>query len=109
MAGEGAALVRPRTTGELLDDAWRLYFADAPMLLLLSGVFLAPAFGALLLLAGLPAPSNVVLRLLPPLLPLPLLVLTGLGSGACQEWLRARADGRPPSFVECLTAAFRRG
>ena len=42
---EDAALVRPRTTGELLDDAWRLYFADAPILLLFSGVFLAPAFG----------------------------------------------------------------
>ena len=109
MSSEGAAVVRPRTTGELLDDAWRLYFADAPWLLLLSGVFLAPAFGALVLLAGLPAPTNPFLRLLPPLLPLPLLVLTGLGSGACQEWFRARAEGRKPSFTGCLTAAFRRG
>jgi hypothetical protein len=109
MAAEGAAVVRPRTTGELLDDAWRLYFADAPWLLLLSSLFLAPAFGALLLLAGLPAPTSLLLRFLPPLLPLPLLVLTGVGSGACQEWLRARAEGRAPSFAGSLTAAFRRG
>src|SRR2546426_493590 len=31
--------VRPRTTGEIMDDAWRLYFADIPALLLLSGIF----------------------------------------------------------------------
>jgi hypothetical protein len=109
MAAEGAALVRPRTTGELLDDAWRLYFADAPVLLLFSGVFLAPAFAALLLLAALPAPAHPVLRLLAPLLPLTLLVLTGLGSGACQEWFRARAEGKSASFTNCLNAAGRRG
>ena len=109
MSSEGAAVVRPRTTGELLDDAWRLYFADAPVLLLLNGVFLAPAFGALLLLAALPAPANPALRLAAPLLPLPLLLLTGLGSGACQEWLRARAESKRPSFVGALTAAARRG
>jgi hypothetical protein len=109
MAAQGAALVRPRTTGELLDDAWRLYFADAPVLLLFSGVFLAPAFGALLLLVALPAPAHPVLRLLAPLLPLTLLVLTGLGSGACQEWFRARAEGKSASFTSCLNAAGRRG
>ncbi len=109
MAAEGAALVRPRTTGELLDDAWRLYFADAPVLLLFSGVFLAPAFGALLLLVALPAAANPALRLLAPLPPLILLVLTGLGSGACQEWFRARAERKPASFTNCLNAAGRRG
>ncbi len=109
MSAEGAAVIRPRTTGELLDDAWRLYFADAPVLLLLTGIFLAPAFGALLLLAALPSPSDPALRLLPPLLPLPLLVLTGLGSGACQEWLRSRAEAKEPSFTGCLTASSRRG
>ena len=109
MSEEGAAVIRPRTTGELLDDAWRLYFADAPVLLLLTGAFLAPAFGALLLLAALPSPSDSALRLLPPLLPLPLLVLTGLGSAACQEWLRGRAESKRPSFTGCLTAAARRG
>ncbi len=109
MSAEGAAVVGPRTTGELLDDAWRLYIADAPALLLLSGAFLAPAFGALVLLAGLPAPANPALRLLPPLLPLALLVLTGIGSGACQEWLRARAERRKPTPAGCLAAAFRRG
>ena len=109
MSAEGAAAIRPRTTGELLDDAWRFYFADAPALLLLSAVFLAPAFAAVVVLTGLPAPANPVLWLLAPLLPLALLVPTGLGSGACQEWLRARAEGRPPSFFACLAAAFRRG
>jgi Domain of unknown function (DUF4129) len=109
MAAEGPAIVRPRTTGELLDDAWRLYFADAPLLQLLSGLFLAPAFGALLLLAGLPAPTHPALRLLPPLLPLTLLVLTGLGAGACQEWFRARTEAKLPSLSGCLTSAFRRG
>jgi hypothetical protein len=109
MAAQGAALVRPRTTGELLDDAWRLYFADAPVLLLFSGVFLAPAFGALLLLVALPAPAHPALRLLAPLLPLTLLVLTGLGSGACQEWFRARAEGKSASFPSCLNSAGRRG
>ena len=109
MPAEGAAIIRPRTTGELLDDAWRLTFADAPVLLLLTGVFLAPAFGALLLLTGMPAPTNAALRVLPPLLPLPLLVLTGLGSGTCQEWLRTRAEGKAPSFTGSITAAARRG
>jgi Domain of unknown function (DUF4129) len=109
MAVEGAAQVRPRTTGELLDHAWRLYFADAPVLLLFTGVFLAPAFGALLLLTALPSPANPLLRLLAPLLPLTLLVLTGLGSGACQEWFRTRAERKTPSFTSCLNAAGRRG
>ena len=102
------AVVRPRTTGELVDDAWRLYFADAPALLLLSGLFLAPAFAALLFLTALPAPTIPGLSLLAPLLTLALLVLTGVGSGACQEWLRARAEGRTPTPAGCLAAAFRR-
>ncbi len=106
---KGAAVIRPRTTGELLDDAWRLVIADAPALLLLSGAFLAPAFAAFVLLAGLPAPANPALRLLPPLVPLILFVLTGVGSGACQEWLRARAETRKPSLAGCLVAAFRLG
>ena len=49
------------------------------------------------------------MRLLTPLLPLTLLVFTGLGSGACQEWFRARAEGKTPSFSSCLNAAGRRG
>jgi hypothetical protein len=49
------------------------------------------------------------LRLLAPLLPLTLLVLTGLGSGACQEWFRARAEAKSASFTSCLNAAGRRG
>ena len=116
MSAEGAAIVQPRTTGELLDDAWRLYLADAPALLLLSGLFLAPAFAALLLLtdmpkaanSGLPGQAYTALWLLAPLPLLVLLVLTGVGSGACQEWFRALAEGRKPTAGACLAAAFRR-
>ncbi|HVS38159.1 MAG TPA: DUF4129 domain-containing protein, partial [Gemmataceae bacterium] len=115
MAAEDAAVVRPRTTGELLDDAWRLYLADAPILLLLSSLFLAPAFAALLLLtdlpaaadSGLPGPAYAALWLLAPLPALLLLVLSGVGSGACQEWFRARAEGRKTTASACLAAAFR--
>jgi hypothetical protein len=108
MSAEAAAAIRPRTTGEILDDAWRLTIADAPFLLLLNGLFLVPACTVLLLLLGLPAPKTLALQFILPAAAVVLLPLTGLGSGACQEWFRVRADGKAPRLLACLTAAFRR-
>src|SRR5262249_11173447 len=81
---------RPRPAGEVLDDAWRLALADAPPLLALSGLFAVPAAAVLLILLTRPAPESLVGRCLLPALAALLLPLTGLGSGACQEWLRRR-------------------
>jgi len=102
MAAEGAALVGRGPRANCSTDAWRLYFADAPVLLLFSGVFLAPAFGALLLLAALPAPAHPVLRLLAPLLPLTLLVLNRPRFGGVSGMFRARAESKSASFLGCL-------
>src|SRR5262249_31453277 len=70
-------------------------------------VFTAPAMIALLLLltqtAG-DAPGSALL--LPGLLAL-LIPLTGLGSGACQEAFRQRAEGQTPTVGSCLMAALR--
>ncbi len=98
--------IRPRTAGEILDDAWGLVFADAPALLALSGLFTVPAAAVLLLLLTLPTelPPFVL-----PLLAALLLPLTGLGSGACQALFRARAEGRAASTAGCLGEALRRG
>jgi hypothetical protein len=101
--------VRPRSTGEILDDAWRLYLAHAPQLLALSGLFLTPAAVALLLLLALPAPPAFPTNLLLPAVTAALLPLTGLGSGACQEAFRRLAEGRPVELLPCLGAALRRG
>jgi len=103
-----AQWVRPRNTGEILDDAWRLYQADATALLLLSSLFLVPAFAALLWLVAGPVPAGLADRLLWPLLTGTLLSLTGLGSGACQEWLRCRAEGQGARVSGCLIASLRR-
>ncbi len=100
--------VRPRSLGEILDDSWRLYQADGSALLLLSSLFLAPAFAALLWLVAGPVPVGLLGRLLWPLVTAVLLCLTGLGSGACQEWLRRRTVGETLSLSGCLAAALRR-
>jgi hypothetical protein len=101
--------IRPRTTGEVLDDAWRLALADAPLLLALSGLFAVPALAALLLLAALPAPQTWATRWALPALAALLLPLTGLGSGACQEVFRRRAEGLPVTLGGCLLASLRLG
>src|SRR5438876_5905824 len=54
MSSDVQVEIRPRTTGEVLDDAIRLSLAEAPVLLALSGLFLVPAFVAVLLLLALP-------------------------------------------------------
>jgi len=109
MPGEGRLDIRPRTTGEILDDAWRLALADAPLLLAMSALFLLPVGAILLLLLANPRPENLLARCgLPAALAL-LLPMTGLGSGACQELFRRRAEGIPVTLLGCLAAAFRRG
>jgi hypothetical protein len=100
--------IRPRTTGEILDDAWRLALADASLLLLFGALFLVPAFTVLLLLLAQPVPSGFAQCGLPALAAL-VLPLTGLASGACQELFRRRAADEPVSARDCLAAALRHG
>jgi hypothetical protein len=109
MQVNGAAEIRPRSTGEILDDAWRLYLADAPFLLVTSGLFLVPAFAVLLLLLTRPTPTPFGGRALLPVLAATTLALTGVGSGASQELFRRRAEGQRVSVSDCLGAALRRG
>jgi hypothetical protein len=106
--------VRPRTTGEILDDAWRLYAADGPQLLLLLALFHVPAFCALLLLmtyapAQPPTWTDRALQFSLAGSCACLLPFTGVGSGACQEFLRRRAENKPVGLGECLGAALWRG
>jgi Domain of unknown function (DUF4129) len=101
--------LRPRNTGEILDDAWRLFRTDGVALLLLSGLFQVPAFCALLWLLAHPLAATYSERLLLPLLTAALLALTGVGSGACQELLRRRAENQRMVLSSCLAAALRRG
>jgi hypothetical protein len=109
MTPDRPLLTRPRTAGEILDDAWRLALADFPLLFALAGLFLVPFCAALLLLLALPRPDAFSLRALCALLVVLLAALTGVGSGACQELFRRRADGAPATFGHCLMAALRRG
>lgn len=107
MAVDVSVEIRPRSTGEVLDDAWRLYLADAPLLLALDSLFLVPAAAILLLLLTQPRSSGTALLL--GAAAAVLLPLTGIGSGACQEVFRARAAGTPVSLAGCLWAALRCG
>lgn len=100
--------MRPRTLGEIVDDAWRLALADAPLLLFFNALFLVPAFIALLLLLAQPVPAGSAQYLLPGLAAV-LLPLTGLASGACQELFRQRAAAEPVAVRVCLNASLRRG
>jgi hypothetical protein len=108
MSENQAVDLRPRTAGEILDDAWRLALADAPVLLFFCGLFLVPAFAVVLLLLAWPVPAGPRQALLPSAAAL-LLALTGVGSGACQELFRRRAEDRPAPAGACLAAALRRG
>src|SRR5438128_1527837 len=101
--------LRPRTAGEILDDAWRLALTEAPLLLVLSGTFAVPFFAALLLLLTRPVPESTLGQIVLPLLVALLLPLTGLGSAACQELFRRRAAREPVTLGGCLAAALRRG
>jgi Domain of unknown function (DUF4129) len=108
MAG-GPIAFQPRNTGEILDDAWRQVRSDGVALLVLGGLFQVPAFCALLWLLAHPLPTTFPQRLLMPLATAALLALTGLGSGACQELLRRRAENQAVFLTGCLNAAWRRG
>jgi hypothetical protein len=106
--------IRPRTTGDILDDAWRLYVAHGPRLLLLLTLFQVPAFCAILLLvtytpADSPSMADHVWRLALAAACASLLPLTGIGSGACQEFLRGQAEGKPTKLRSCLRMALRNG
>jgi hypothetical protein len=108
MTENQAVDLRPRTVGEILDDAWRLTLADALVLLFYCALFLVPAFAVIVLLLAWPAPAGPRQVLLPAAAAV-LLALTGVGSGACQELFRRRAEDRPAPVLACLAAALRRG
>lgn len=99
----------PRSAAAILDDAWRLYFADLPLLLSLSALFFLPAIACLVALVGLPDDGSVWIRWTLPLLASLLLPLTGLSVGACHEVFHSWAETYPVQFGECLKAALRRG
>jgi hypothetical protein len=98
-----AANARPRETVELLDDAWRLYLADAPLLVALTFLFWLPAASCLVALIAAPGASAWLAALAAALL-----ILTGLSSGACQEAFHSWAEGYPVTLLECLQAACKR-
>lgn len=100
--------MRPRITGEILDDAWRMALADAPPILLFIALFWVPSITALLYLLSeltLPGVSSLGLAALTAAL----LSLTGLSSGACQELFRRRLANEPAAVGACLRAALRHG
>ncbi len=100
--------IRPRTLGEIVDDAWRLAFADAPLLLMFNALFLVPVFIVLLLLLAQPVSVGIAHYVLPVLAAL-VLPLMGLASGACQELCRQRIAAKRAIVRSCLTAALRLG
>ena len=109
MPPEPQLLIRPRTAGEILDDAWRLALADFPVLFVLDGLFLVPLFVVLMILIALPAAETYPARAALPILTAFLAILSGIGAGACQELLRRRVDGADATFGGALGASLRCG
>jgi hypothetical protein len=109
MAASAHQQARPRSTGEILDDAWRLYRADPALLLAASGLFLVPAFCALTVLLTHPFGGPAWLDLAGAALAAVLLPLTGLGAGACEEAFHLRTEGERVTLGRCLRATGRRG
>lgn len=101
--------IRPRSTGEILDDAWRLAMRHAPVLLLASGVWTVPAAVALLVLLAVPPSAWARPAWLMPGITAVLLPLTGLASGAVQGGFRLAVEGRPVEATACWRASLRRG
>jgi hypothetical protein len=108
MAPREAVEARPRTTVEILDDAWRLFFADPVLLLALTALFQLPAVVGLILLLCEPASGAWAWRAGLAALAAGLLLLTGLASGTCQEAYLSWAEGYPVRFGQCLASALRR-
>jgi hypothetical protein len=100
--------IRPRTAGEVLDDAWRLYLAEAPLLLALSGLFLVPVCIAVLFLLIKPLTTGGWAAPVLPAVAALLLPWSGLASGACQVLFRLRAEDKPATLRACLAATLRR-
>jgi hypothetical protein len=93
MSDPSITLIRPRTVGEILDDAVRLCVADASLFLAYTLCFLAPAAIALLVLMSEPRPVNVWLRLVLPTVTGVAFALTGLASAMCQDLCLRRSQG----------------
>jgi hypothetical protein len=98
--------IRPRTTGEIFDDAWRLYLADVAGLLVISGLFYTPLAMLILLLVTERPSENLWMKLPLPILTALAIPWTGIGAGACQEAFRRRPGG---TLVSCLRAALPNG
>jgi hypothetical protein len=98
--------IRPRTTGEIFDDAWRLYLADVAVLWVIAGLFYAPLAVLILLLVTERPSENLWMKLSLPILTALAVPWTGVGAGACQEALRRRPGG---TLISCLGAALRNG
>ena len=64
---------------------------------------------ALMLLLTRPSPEGYLAQAWLPALTAALFALTGLGSAACQEVFRLRAEGAPVRVGSCLKAALRHG
>ncbi len=109
MAPRDTVAARPRGTIEILDDAWRVAFADLPLLLSLSALFILPALCLVLLVLCLPSPEAWWARPWLPALAALAVALTGISSGACQEAFHSWAEGYPVRFGECVWPALQRG
>ncbi|HYV35822.1 MAG TPA: hypothetical protein VE988_08980, partial [Gemmataceae bacterium] len=108
MVPREAVEARPRSAVEILDDGWRIYFADPLLLGSLTAFFYLPAVTCLLVLLTQPLPETGSWRILLPALCALLLPLTGLSAGACQEAFHSWSEGYDASFGECLQAACQR-
>jgi len=94
MGATGIA-IRPRSTGEVLDDAIALFLGDFSFHLATSLVFLAPAAVSLLILLCNPRPESIFLKLLWPAVTTLLLIGAGLCSALCQDVFQRRSRGEP--------------
>jgi hypothetical protein len=106
MPADNELNIRPRTTGEIFDDAWRLYLSDVAGLLLVSGLFYAPLAVLVLLLVTERPPENLWIKLSLPIFTALAVPWTGIGAGACQEAFR-RQPGE--TLISCLGTAGRNG